>query len=41
MERSCDPKLSLTENRIKSLAGYFGRACKAGAWVPDMERDAE
>lgn len=41
LERACDPKLSLTENRIKSLAQFFGKACKAGPWVPDQWRDAE
>ncbi|XP_022126020.2 transferrin [Pieris rapae] len=39
--RSCDPKLSLTENRIKSVAEFFGKACKAGPWLPDPVRDAE
>ncbi|CAK1587817.1 unnamed protein product [Parnassius mnemosyne] len=39
--RSCDPKLSLSENRIKAVAEFFGRACKAGPWVPDLARDAE
>ncbi|XP_059044807.1 transferrin-like [Achroia grisella] len=41
LERACDPKLSLTENRIKALAQFFGKACKAGPWVPDQWRDAE
>lgn len=41
LERSCDPDLSLTENRVKSLSEYFGKACKAGAWLPDSTRDAE
>ncbi|XP_045506110.1 transferrin-like [Colias croceus] len=39
--RSCDPQLSLTENRLKAVAGFFGKACKAGYWVPDVVRDAE
>ncbi|XP_068625861.1 transferrin-like [Battus philenor] len=39
--RSCDPGLSLTENRIKAVAEFFGKACKAGPWVPDSARDAE
>ncbi|XP_038221502.1 transferrin-like [Zerene cesonia] len=39
--RSCDPQLSLTENRIKAVANFFGKACKAGYWVPDFIRDAE
>ncbi|KAM3956879.1 LOW QUALITY PROTEIN: transferrin [Aphomia sociella] len=41
LERACDPKLSLTENRIKSLAQFFGKACKAGPWLPDHSRDLE
>lgn len=40
LEKSCDPKLSLTENRIKALADFFGKACKAGPWIPDKTRDA-
>ncbi|KAJ0169866.1 hypothetical protein K1T71_014472 [Dendrolimus kikuchii] len=38
---SCDRKLSLTENRVRALAGFFGSACKAGPWVSDPTRDAE
>jgi hypothetical protein len=39
--RSCDPELSLAENRIKALAEFFGSSCKAGPWVLDAHRDAE
>ncbi|XP_069363596.1 transferrin-like isoform X2 [Maniola hyperantus] len=39
--RACDPSLTLTENRIKALSEFFHKACKAGPWVPDVERDAE
>ncbi|XP_052745874.1 transferrin [Bicyclus anynana] len=39
--RACDPLLTLTENRIKAVAQFFHKACKAGPWVPDAERDAE
>ncbi|XP_026318492.1 transferrin-like [Hyposmocoma kahamanoa] len=39
--KSCDPKLSLAENRLKTTAEFFGKACKAGVWVPDKVRDAE
>ncbi|XP_045540900.1 transferrin [Papilio machaon] len=41
LTRSCDPNLSLSENRIKALAEFFGRACKAGPWVPEPTRNAE
>ncbi|KAJ8938556.1 hypothetical protein NQ314_011445 [Rhamnusium bicolor] len=30
---SCDPKLTITENRIKATAGFFKESCKAGPWV--------
>ncbi|CAH0698572.1 unnamed protein product [Spodoptera exigua] len=41
LERSCDPTRSHTENRLKALADFYGKACKAGPWVPDRTRDAE
>ncbi|CAH2062414.1 unnamed protein product, partial [Iphiclides podalirius] len=41
ISRSCEPDLSLSENRIKAVADFFGRACKAGPWVPDGARDAQ
>lgn len=36
---SCDQSLTLTENRIKATADFFGSACKAGPWVhnPKLE----
>ncbi|CAH0403905.1 unnamed protein product [Chilo suppressalis] len=39
--RSCEPQLSLAENKIKALAEFFGRSCKAGPWVLDKHRDDE
>ncbi|VEN49497.1 unnamed protein product [Callosobruchus maculatus] len=30
---SCDPKLTVTENRIKASSNFFSTACKAGPWV--------
>ncbi|XP_041988960.1 transferrin-like [Aricia agestis] len=39
--RSCDPQLSLTENRLKAMASFFFKACKAGPWVPNVVRDAD
>ncbi|CAH0599471.1 unnamed protein product [Chrysodeixis includens] len=41
LERSCDPTLSNTENKLKALADFYWQACKAGPWVPDPNRDAE
>ncbi|XP_053616912.1 transferrin-like [Plodia interpunctella] len=41
LARSCDPALSLTENRIRAMSQFFGKTCKAGPWVPDKARDAE
>ncbi|KAJ8705499.1 hypothetical protein PYW08_012545 [Mythimna loreyi] len=41
LERSCDPTRSNTENKLKALADFYGKACKAGPWVPDKFRDAE
>ncbi|CAG9574239.1 unnamed protein product [Danaus chrysippus] len=38
--RSCEPELTLTENHIKAVSSFFYKACKAGPWVPDKERDA-
>ncbi|CAG9789710.1 unnamed protein product [Diatraea saccharalis] len=39
--KSCEPKLSLAENKIKALADFFGKSCKAGPWVLDAHRDNE
>lgn len=36
---SCDEKLTLTENRIKATADFFGSACKAGPWVHNPKLD--
>ncbi|XP_075989387.1 transferrin-like [Anticarsia gemmatalis] len=41
LERSCDPTLSDTENKLKALSEFYGKACKAGPWVPDKDRDME
>ncbi|GLV38042.1 Transferrin 3 [Carabus blaptoides fortunei] len=37
--KSCDPHLSLMENRIKASSQYFRSACKAGPWVSDSLLD--
>uniref|UniRef100_A0A1I8NYX9 Transferrin n=1 Tax=Stomoxys calcitrans TaxID=35570 RepID=A0A1I8NYX9_STOCA len=39
VSKSCDPEISITEDRIKSSANYFGPSCKAGPWVPDAKQD--
>ncbi|KAK5650025.1 hypothetical protein RI129_001054 [Pyrocoelia pectoralis] len=39
--QSCNPLLSLTENRISSSSKYFKSACKAGPWVNDPVLDNE
>ncbi|XP_074025807.1 transferrin 3 [Leptinotarsa decemlineata] len=36
---SCDPHLTLSENRIKATAEFFQSACKAGPWVNDPVLD--
>ncbi|CAH1959218.1 unnamed protein product [Acanthoscelides obtectus] len=38
---SCDPKLAVTENRIKASSKFFSAACKAGPWVhnPFLEKE--
>nr|XP_049703811.1 transferrin [Helicoverpa armigera] len=41
LERVCDPTRSNTENKLKALADFYGKACKAGPWVPDKNRDDE
>ncbi|KAI8426948.1 hypothetical protein MSG28_014616 [Choristoneura fumiferana] len=40
-KRSCNSSLSVEENRIKAIAGFFKGACRAGPWVLDAARDAE
>ncbi|EDW72577.1 uncharacterized protein Dwil_GK20628 [Drosophila willistoni] len=37
--KSCDPEISLTEDRIAASAKFFGPSCKAGPWVPDPKQD--
>ncbi|XP_037941727.1 transferrin-like, partial [Teleopsis dalmanni] len=37
--KSCDPEISVVEDRIRSAAKYFGPSCKAGPWVPDPKQD--
>ncbi|XP_055920328.1 transferrin [Eupeodes corollae] len=37
--KTCDPNLSLTEDRIRASSNYFGPSCKAGPWVPDPVQD--
>lgn len=37
--KTCDPNLSLTEDRIRASANYFGPSCKAGPWVSDPNED--
>ncbi|XP_031358132.1 transferrin-like, partial [Photinus pyralis] len=39
--QSCNPLLSLTENRISSSSKYFKSACKAGPWVNDRALDSQ
>uniref|UniRef100_A0A6P7F5N0 Transferrin n=1 Tax=Diabrotica virgifera virgifera TaxID=50390 RepID=A0A6P7F5N0_DIAVI len=38
---SCDPLLSLSENRVKATSDFFGAACKAGPWVHDPILDIQ
>ncbi|XP_030554066.1 transferrin [Drosophila novamexicana] len=37
--KSCNPELTLTEDRIAASARFFGPSCKAGPWVPDRKQD--
>jgi hypothetical protein len=37
--QQCNVNLSLTENRISSLASFFGDSCKAGKWASDPKQD--
>lgn len=39
--KSCDPEISLTEDRIRASARFFGPSCKAGPWVPDAKQDRQ
>ncbi|XP_030387941.1 transferrin [Scaptodrosophila lebanonensis] len=37
--KSCNPDITLTEDRIAASAKYFGPSCKAGPWSPDPKQD--
>ena len=37
--KSCDPEISISEDRIRSSARFFGPSCKAGPWVPNPQED--
>uniref|UniRef100_A0A1B0BXC0 Transferrin n=1 Tax=Glossina palpalis gambiensis TaxID=67801 RepID=A0A1B0BXC0_9MUSC len=39
ISKSCDSGISLTEDKIRASARYFGPSCKAGPWVPDPKQD--
>lgn len=39
ISEECNPKLSIFENRIKSLTEFFGPSCKPGPWSPDPVLD--
>lgn len=39
ISKSCNPELTLTEDRIAASAKFFGPSCKAGPWVPDSKQD--
>ncbi|EDW48101.1 transferrin isoform X1 [Drosophila sechellia] len=39
VSKTCDPEMTVTEDRIASTAKYFGPSCKAGPWVPDPKQD--
>ncbi|KAH8336914.1 hypothetical protein KR059_008377 [Drosophila kikkawai] len=39
VSRTCDPELTVTEDRIASTSRFFGPSCKAGPWVPDPKQD--
>ncbi|EDW00755.1 transferrin [Drosophila grimshawi] len=39
VSKSCNPGLTLTEDRIAASSKYFGPSCKAGPWVPDPKQD--
>ncbi|KAJ8982997.1 hypothetical protein NQ317_014292, partial [Molorchus minor] len=38
---SCDPKLTITENRVKATASFFKSCCKAGPWVNNPTLDLQ
>lgn len=37
--QQCDPRLSVLENKIKSLDSFFGSSCKPGSWSPEVSVD--
>ncbi|KAH8421048.1 hypothetical protein KR222_005741 [Zaprionus bogoriensis] len=37
--KTCNPDVTLTEDRIAASAKFFGPSCKAGPWVPDSKQD--
>ncbi|XP_054736847.1 transferrin [Anastrepha obliqua] len=39
ISKSCNPDISLTEDRISASAKFFGPSCKAGPWVPNPTQD--
>ncbi|CAH0559126.1 unnamed protein product [Brassicogethes aeneus] len=39
--QSCNPKLTINENRIKATSDFFKSSCKAGPWVHDPQKDDE
>ncbi|XP_017146193.1 transferrin [Drosophila miranda] len=39
VSKTCDPELTVTEDRIAASSRYFGPSCKAGPWVPDPKQD--
>lgn len=41
MTPQCDPELTITENRVKASADFFGAACKAGPWVNNPMLDMQ
>ncbi|XP_023302342.2 transferrin [Lucilia cuprina] len=39
--KSCDPEMSINEDRIRASARFFGPSCKAGPWVPNPKQDRQ
>ena len=39
VSKSCDPELSIVEDKIRASAKFFGPSCKAGPWVVDSKQD--
>ncbi|CAG9863748.1 unnamed protein product [Phyllotreta striolata] len=38
---SCDPNLTLQENRLLASSNFFGSSCKAGPWVNEAKIDQQ